>query len=642
MTRRRVAVVSSCAPPLDGHPVTGGGLRTAQLVATLRADKHSVTTLIEAGALPADAPDGLIPFEHATLTDQLRAAKPQVIVLEQWALAAALGDPAADGAPDVPLVIDLHGSLLLENVYRRGTLDVVLDGKTKLDALRRADLLLVPAAAQLHHFASWATLAGFDPRELPLALLPLATPAAVPTPRTDPKPPLRLVYGGARWPWIDSLDALRVAAEVVRDTAHARLDVFTYEPPRHGLPFEEDLGTWPEVDDVLRGPGRKVTAHGRTPHDAWLAFIQEDATVALDLWTPNPERMLASTTRTIEFLAAGLPVITRSGACWAEELVATGAGWTVDSDDDLRVLLADLSAHPKRVAAASWEATELARRRADHAATGAALLEFVQSPHRPPRSPATLVDAIVAVRQAHLDETLRSHDAAHADEHARLVAAHRAQTEALRERHAAEVAELRAGRQAELAEVRAERKAEVAQLAVEHREELRRRDAAAKAEADRVRAANDARFEAQAEAHRQELVAQHAALAARDQELREAVEARDTWHGRWKADRATEKEERVRRQVESQAAMTAREAALRAESERQLSALRTQLEAEREAVRAELQARIDAFEARRVVRLADSVSGAFAGPKRAPGGRITPATRLAKLWVEHALDREHD
>lgn len=744
MPRRRVAVVSSCAPPLPGQPVTGGGLRTAQLIATLKADKHSVVTLIEAGALPDDAPEELQGFTAETLGAQLRAAKPAVIVLEQWALAQHLGDPADGGAPDVPLVIDLHGSLLLENVYRRGTVDLTLDGKTKLEALRRADLLLTPAAAQIHHFASWATLAGFDPRELPLALLPLAT-QDVGKARSDGAPKLRMVYGGARWPWIDSLAALTAAAEVVAGTKGARLDVFTYEPPRHGLPFEEDLGTWPEVDDALTGRGKRVAAHGRTPHAEWLEFITDKATVALDLWEPNPERMLASTTRTIEFLAAGLPVITVSGACWAEELVATGAGWTVPPGDAdaLKRLLTELADDPTRIAEASAAATQLATLRADRGATGQALLDFVQTPTRPPRAARSIVEAIVAVRQAHLDETLRSREEAHAAEHERLVAAHHAETAELREKHAAEVAEIRGSSQAELKQAREEHKAEIKELARAHKAELEEqrnegksqiaehratisamtadhraqlaaaadearadreraakeadaRLARAEEEAQRVATANDARFAEQAAAHKDELeslrtkfegllaerqseldaeratlaertaelrtareqvdgtagrweaerdglISQRdeaiaardavmAELAGRDEALREAIEGRDTWQGRWKADRAAEKEERTRLQVEAQAALTSREMELRAEADRRV-----------EETRAGLQAELDAMAARKVVRLADSVQATIGGTgKLNPGGRIAPAARLAKLWMEHALDREHD
>ena len=504
--KRRVAVVSSCCPPLPGRPVTGGGLRTAQIVETLRAAGHSVLLFVERAALPDPAPEGIQPFDSAGLADALRAARVSVIVLEQWALAAHIG------AIEKPLVVDLHGSLLLENVYRRGELDLTLDAGAKLQALHRADLLLTPAPAQLHHFASWATLAGFDPRELPLALLPLALPGE-PTERSEPEPLLNLVYGGARWPWIDSLSALSAAAAAIQDLPGSQLDVFTYEPPRHGLPLEEDLGTWAEVDFALADHPR-VALHLGAGQDLYSAFLRSEATVALDVWAPNAERLLAATTRTGEFLHAGLPVITVSGSAWAEELVATGAGWALPPHDDeaLRTLLGELSRDPARIAAASRAATGLMRGPHALQAAGQALCAFVDAPHRPPRAPSTLVESIVAVHREHLQESLRSEQAAHEDEHARLVAGHREEVAGLRSTHAAEVAALSA-RHADVAD----------QLRQAHRDDVDRLSQEARAGAEAQAQEHDADVAAQRQHHRDE-------LEARALEHRQALEATVTEH----------------------------------------------------------------------------------------------------------------
>jgi len=449
MTKRRVALISSCAPPLPGSPATGGGLRTEQLLETLRGAGHSVRLFVEAEALPAKAPKAL--REHSFTADsleaQVRAFRPSIVVVEQWALVDRLGDL------DKPLVIDLHGSLLLENVYRRGDLNLVMDAGTKIQALARADLLLVPASVQEHHFAAWATLAGFDPRELPIAVMPLAM-AAPPIARTKKRPALRLVYGGARWPWIDSLDDLRTAADTVAAIEGARLDVFTYEPPRHGLPFEEDLGTWPEVDRILSGrEAQGIRLHEATEHAHWQRFLLDEATVALDRWSLNPERMLAATTRSIEFLWAGLPVITVTGAAWAETLLASGAGWALPAGDGeaLSALISELGAKPATLARASAAATSLVSQHHGLADAGRPLLEFCTSRQRPPRSRATLVEALVAVRESHLAEELRSLAAGHKDEHHELVAANRVELKLERGRHSKEVTALTAAHSEQVA-----------------------------------------------------------------------------------------------------------------------------------------------------------------------------------------------
>ena len=435
--KRRIALISSCAPPKAGGPITGGGLRTEQLAQTLRGGGHSVRLFIQQEALSDAAPDAL--REHAFSSDslarQVASFRPSVIVVEQWALVPLLADL------DKPLVIDLHGSLLLENVYRRGDIDLVLDAGSKIQALARADLLLVPAQVQVHHFAAWATLAGFDPRELPIAVMPLAM-ATAPKRRRAKKPTLRVVYGGARWPWIDSASALRTAADVVASLTDARLDIATFEPPRHGLEFEEDLGTWPAILDELSGrEDEGIVLHERQSHSDWQRLIQHDATLALDLWEPNPERMLAATTRSVEFLWAGLGIITVRGAAWSDPLIRTGAGWTLapGDDDGLKSLLKELAADPGQLARASKAATALIEDQHQLLAAGAALLNFCAKPSQPARSAHTLTDALSAIREEQLAEDLRSLRAAHDSEHNALVAAHRGEQNEDRARHKSEI-----------------------------------------------------------------------------------------------------------------------------------------------------------------------------------------------------------
>ena len=435
--KRRVALISSCAPPGPGCPVTGGGLRTEQLAQTLRAAGHSARLFVEREALGPKAPKILRDhsFDTNTLAEQVRSFRPSVLVVEQWALVPLISEL------DKPLVIDLHGSLLLENVFRRGDVDLVLDAGSKIQALARADLLLVPAEVQVHHFASWATLAGFDPRELPIAVMPLAMSDEAKA-RKGKKPPLRVVYGGARWPWIDSLSALRTAADVIASIPDARLDVFTFEPPRHGLDFEEDLGTWPQVLAELAGREEQgVTLHDGQSHSSWQSFIRKEATVALDLWEPNPERMLAAPTRSVEFLWAGLGLVPVMGSAWSESLARSGAGWSLAPGDDasLRDLLEELAAQPEKISAASRAATTLIQQAHQLQEAGSHLLRFCQEPTRPTRNSQTLTEALVAIQEEHLAEELRSLTTAHEEEHRELITEHRKEQGEDRERHKVEV-----------------------------------------------------------------------------------------------------------------------------------------------------------------------------------------------------------
>lgn len=527
MSRRRIAVVSSCALPRPGRPVTGGGLRTLQLVETVRAAGHVPSLLVERGADPKG-------FELADLPERLAKLRPSAVIVEQWALAAGLGDF------DKPVAIDLHGSLLLENVYRRGEVDLALDAGAKLRALARADLLLVPSVAQLSWFASWATLAGLDPRELPLRLLPLALPGT-PTKRTAKKPALRLVYGGARWPWIDSRDALLAAADAVAAIPGATLDVFAYDPPRHGLDFDDELGTWGEVDEALAGrEADGVTLRPGTSHAKFTAFLREEATVALDLWRPNPERLLAATTRTVESLHAGLPVITVREASWAPALLAAGAGWTTDSGG-LRALLKSL-AKGGSLAKASAAATTLATTHHTIEPAGVALVAWLESPSRAVRA-IPLLDRLVELERQHNALAVAALEADHRALIDKQVAAQQVEIEDLKRQAAADMEAQSAGHRAMVHQITEGHRDETAKILTDSQRQTRERVEHWQGELDRLRATGEAEVQGQAQRHAAELrAALQEQRVERDAERTTLRAERDEERGRQGAEHERERE----------------------------------------------------------------------------------------------------
>ncbi|MCP4872157.1 MAG: hypothetical protein GY898_25915, partial [Proteobacteria bacterium] len=517
MSRRRIAIVSSCAPPKAGQPVTGGGLRTLQLLETVRATGHVPSLLVER---PAD-PKG---FAREELAARLAKLRPSAVILEQWGLGAALGDF------DKPVVIDLHGSLLLENVYRRGDIDLALDAGAKLAALARADLLLVPSSAQLSWFASWATLAGLDPRELPLRLLPLALPGT-PTKRKAKKPALRLVYGGARWPWIDSSVGLMTAAGVAAANPDTTLDVFLYEPPRHGLGFDEELGTWDEVEADLAGMADQgITLHRDTGHARFTKFLRTEATVALDVWAPNPERLLAATTRSVESLHAGLPVITVPEASWAPALTASGAGWAPEPDG-LADLLASLAENGADIAKASRAATKLAAGRHSLEGAGGALSDWLASPAKAVRS-TPLLDQLTAIERDHNARAVAALEADHRSLIDQQVDAHQVEIEGLKAKGAADIEALTATHGATVERITDAHRLENASILTDAQRRTREQLEHWQGELDRLRTSLEGELKAQAERHAQELA------AALDRQHAERTDER----GEAKADRESERD----------------------------------------------------------------------------------------------------
>jgi hypothetical protein len=108
------------------------------------------------------------------------------------------------------------------------------------------------------------------------------------------------------------------------------------------------------------------------------------ASVAFDLMAPNPERELAFTTRTVEYLWCGLPVIYNNYAELAEYISAYDAGWIVDACDSeaIRNVVEEVLDAPAAVAERGRNARRLIRERLNWTTAIAPLDQFCRDPRR--------------------------------------------------------------------------------------------------------------------------------------------------------------------------------------------------------------------------------------------------------------------
>src|SRR5690606_23877220 len=86
----------------------------------------------------------------------------------------------------------------------------------------------------------------------------------------------------------------------------------------------------PLLERLKQSP--RVTAPGMVSHDDLIDRYRR-AHVAVDVMKRNPERELAFTTRTVEYLWCGLPVIYHDYAELSDYIREYEAGWTVDPED---------------------------------------------------------------------------------------------------------------------------------------------------------------------------------------------------------------------------------------------------------------------------------------------------------------------
>jgi glycosyltransferase involved in cell wall biosynthesis len=309
-------------------------------------------------------------------------------------------------ATDVPIVVDAYDPFHLEQLEQARGLGeprrraVVRDTVRSLNRqLGRADLVLAASGRQrdlwLGHLAALGRVNPVtyddDPelRRL-LAIVPFGLPAGRPVPAAALPPGVEpgdrlLLWGGGLYDWFDPVTLIRAVAALL--PAHPRLRLLFLGT---GHPGAASLGGATEaaarqVAGELGVAGRQVLfADGWVPYDeraGWLAAAEIGVTTHL----PHLETEFSFRTRVLDYLWAGLPVVTTAGDVMAELVAAEGLGAVVPPRDPaaLATALDRLLADPAvRSAAAAASARVAERYRWPLVA--APLLDFCRAPRRAP------------------------------------------------------------------------------------------------------------------------------------------------------------------------------------------------------------------------------------------------------------------
>jgi glycosyltransferase involved in cell wall biosynthesis len=328
---------------------------------------------------------------------------------------------------DVPVVVDAYDPFHLEQLEQTRGRDpaervrVIRDCVRALNVqLGRADLVLCASERQralwLGHLAALGRVNALTYDESPelaglLQVVPFGTSAPDPTALADrgavvgaavpglgPEDVL-LVWGGGIYPWFDTgvlLDAMTRLADT-----HPRLKLL-FLGTRHPLRPDTDSAEVRALRTRAADAGllnRTVFLHpGWVPYDerhAWLA----GADVGVSTHHPHLETEFSYRTRVVDYLAAGLPVVTTDGDAMADLVRSAGCGVVVPPHDPgaLAAALAGLAddAVTRRVLAdrAAAAAEELA-----WDVVAAPLVSFCRAPRRAPDLVASArVQALLAV-----------------------------------------------------------------------------------------------------------------------------------------------------------------------------------------------------------------------------------------------------
>lgn len=373
---RRVLVISSDILPYPGLPTVGSGLRAWGLGQGLMSRGHEVVFSMPRAALrgrEGQVPDHVaeLAWENFTLEEVVRKADPDIVVVCNWPVLALLPTEWLG----IPVALDQHGPHFMEREYQRAG-DPDENAAHKLIALRKADFFTCAGHKQWHYFQTWLERAGWtaDERHSRSGVIPVSLSPELPERRARTE--LSFVYGGVFLPWQDPTLSLSLLVDVLHRRQSGKLYFYGGRHPVYTV----DTGIFEALLAKLR-QSPHVVAPGMVSHDELIAQYTQSH-VAIDVMKRNPERELAFTTRTVEYLWCGLPVIYHDYAELSEYIREYNAGWTVPPDDSAAItrVLNDIFDHPEQVAVRSRNAQRLIRERLTWDRTIGPLDGFVRRP----------------------------------------------------------------------------------------------------------------------------------------------------------------------------------------------------------------------------------------------------------------------
>lgn len=353
---KRILVISGDILPYLGLPTTGAGLRAWGIGKGLESRGHDVLIAMPHSAVKNIQQD--IPTEIASLlyvNEQLNefiySHHPDIVILQHWWLAAFLQESL-----EVPLVIDLHGSLLLETQFQENPAVEKLR-QDKIMALHKADFFTCAGERQKYYFQAWLLLAGFDLRQDLIRSIPVSLSPEFPKHQSQGK--VSFVYGGVFLPWQDPTSGLHTLVAYLEKREKGILKFFGNKHPLVAIP----PGTFEELRKHLQHSDRVRMQSMISREDLIREYCRSH--VAIDIMQRNAERELAFTTRTVEYLWCGLPVIYNDYAELAEYIRMYNAGWTLDPRDKkaLQNTLEQILRSPELIAERGQNAQKLVRER---------------------------------------------------------------------------------------------------------------------------------------------------------------------------------------------------------------------------------------------------------------------------------------
>lgn len=383
----KVLLFSNDLMPFGELPTSGGGLRCWQIKCGLESRGIEVVSSMPGFTYLTEKYFDKIPPEQrehlwqwGTQDQILKRVNPDAVIFASNWDHFNLSDRI-----DVPLIVDLHGSRLIETTMWNAPVDT----DRKVSILGKADCLLTAGRRQRLYFYGWLVQAGRVPeddhfiRYIPISLSP-DQPERLSIVGSDESNSPHFVSGGGWFPWQNQSKAIFSICDQISRRHRGLIQIFGTPHENQNLSPDEMMirDIYRRVKDLaIQSP--RIKAEGYIGRDA-LIEIYRRADVAVELMRYNIERELAFTTRTIEYLWCGLPVIYNNYSEISDHIREYDAGWALDPDNQTEIdsAINEIFSRPDIVKQKSDNARNLVRDRFSWDKTIQPLVDFLNNPTR--------------------------------------------------------------------------------------------------------------------------------------------------------------------------------------------------------------------------------------------------------------------
>ncbi len=350
LRKRRVAVVS---PDVVNSSMAGPGVRCWELSRELALDFE--VTLAVPGACDLTG-EGFEIVRYQVGKDQSLTkaiADADVIVVSGYVLHQF---PSLRDAR-VPLVVDLYDPFIIENLHfhaRKPLPDQAAIHRNDLavlnDQLQAGDFFLCASEKQRDYCIGLlmannrinpATWVGDRTLRALIDVVPFGlrsrSPQAQQPVLKGVHPGIRaddqvILWGGGVWEWVDPLTAIRAMPRVVASCPRAKLFFIGIRHPNPAVPQSDMARQAVELSRELGLMDRCVLFNEWTPYAEREGYLLE-ADVGISLHFDHLETRFAFRTRLLDYIWAGLPIVTSGGDALGEIVAQEGLGAVVDSED---------------------------------------------------------------------------------------------------------------------------------------------------------------------------------------------------------------------------------------------------------------------------------------------------------------------